>query len=61
MILIVGDFNNTKPFMVVKYFRGNNNYVGHKILGRFKTEKEATAQKTVEVPGALVITGEKDE
>lgn len=39
---IVGDFQNKKPFMIVKYSKGkNNNYVGHKVLERFKTEKEA--------------------
>lgn len=40
-IEIVGDFNYEKPFMIVKYEFGENNYVSHKVIDRFKTEKEA--------------------
>ena len=46
-IRIVGDHNNSKPFMVVEYFRDNENtkYVGHKVLKRFATENEAQEYK----------------
>lgn len=44
-IRIVGDYNNPKPFMVVEYFRKKNNYIGYKILNRFKTQKEAVKLK----------------
>lgn len=46
-IRIVGDHNNSKPFMVVEYFRDNKNtkYVGHKILKRFVTKEEANKFK----------------
>ena len=46
-IYIVGDSNNLKPFMIVKYLRdyGNSHYVGHKILSRFRTKKEAEKEK----------------
>jgi len=40
-IRIVGDFNNKKPFMVVEYFRKENNFVGHTVLNKFKTREEA--------------------
>ncbi len=40
-IKIVEDFINKKPFMVVEYFRKENNFVGYKVLNRFKTRKEA--------------------
>lgn len=42
---IVGDFTNSKPFMIVKYLFGDNNYVGHKVMDRFKTAKEAKKAK----------------
>jgi hypothetical protein len=40
-IKIVGDSTNSKPFVIVEYLRRENHYVGHKILSRFETEKEA--------------------
>ncbi len=38
---IVGNATNKKPYMVVEYFRKENNFVGHKVLDRFKTREEA--------------------
>jgi len=40
-IHIVGDHTNKLPYMIVKLIFGNNNYVGHKVLKRFKTYNQA--------------------
>lgn len=38
---IVGDFNREKPFMIVEYTKGNNHYMGHRVIKSFKTIKLA--------------------
>ncbi len=46
---VVGNHNSKKPFMVVEYFRGDNNYVGHKVLARFTQISEAEKFKQKEI------------
>ena len=40
-IHLVQDARNDKPFWVVKLIFGENHYVGHEIIRRYKTPKSA--------------------